>query len=139
MKNNLPRTLLVGLLVGCLLSLAVSAAAAEIRFEKPLPQGGTAILTFDADPLLSMTHTTFSVELIGGTGKVISDAAVSLQLTMPAMEMPLNNPKAPWLDGAYRGSAVFTMAGEWEAAMFIQRPGHDQVTLNFNLGQVLMK
>lgn len=139
MRNNTLRIILIVLVAGCLLSLAVAAAAAETRFEEPLPHGGMAILTFDADPLLTMTHTTFSIELIGGTGTVIKDAAVSLQLTMPAMPMPVNNPKASWLDGAYRGNAVFTMAGEWEAAMFIQRPGYDQATLNFNLGQVFMK
>ena len=45
---------------------------------------------------------------------------------MPAMDMPLNNPKARWQDDAYRGTAVFTMAGDWTAVMYIQRPGYDQ-------------
>jgi hypothetical protein len=86
-----------------------------------------------------MTETPFSIELIGGTGKVFSDAAVSLRLLMPAMAMPLNNPKALWKEQAYHGTAVFTMAGEWQAIMIIQRPGHDVVDLTFNLGEVLMK
>ena len=58
---------------------------------------------------------------------------------MPAMAMPLNNPKALWLDGAYHGTAIFAMAGEWEAIMIIQRPGHDVIDLTFNIGEVQMQ
>jgi hypothetical protein len=138
MRNKLFHTTLCTFFVSCLLSLAVSAFAAEIRLEKAMPGGGKATLTFAA-PLLTMTETPFSIELIGGTGKVFSDAAVSLRLLMPAMAMPLNNPKAPWKEQAYHGTAVFTMAGEWQAIMIIQRPGHDVIDLTFNLGEVLMK
>jgi hypothetical protein len=88
---------------------------------------------------MTMTEIPFTVELIGATGKRLADAAISLQLVMPAMAMPLNNPKTHWKDGAYIGSAVFTMAGEWNAIMIIQRPGHDVVDLIFNIGEVLMK
>ncbi len=138
MRNELFRTTLAILFICCLLSLPVSVLAAEMRQEKALPEGGKAVLTFAA-PLLTMTKTPFTVELIGGTGKVLADAAVSLRLVMPAMTMPLNNPKAIWQEGAYHGTAVFTMAGEWEAIMIIQRPGHDVVDLTFKLGEVQMK
>ena len=138
MRNELFRATLCTFFVSCLLSLAVSAFAAEIRLEKAMPGGGKATLSFAA-PLLTMTETPFSIELIGGTGKVFSDAAVSLRLLMPAMAMPLNNPKALWKEQAYHGTAVFTMAGEWQAIMIIQRPGHDVIDLTFNLGEVLMK
>jgi len=107
--------------------------------EKALPEGGKVILTFAAKPLLTMTETPFSVELIGGTGRILADAAISLRLVMPAMAMPMNSPKAVWQGDAYHGSAVFTMAGEWEAIMIIQRPGYDVVDLIFNLGEVQMK
>jgi hypothetical protein len=119
--------------------MPISAFAAETRLEKAMPEGGKVVLTFAAAPLLTMTETPFTVELAGATGKTLTDAAVSLQLVMPAMSMPLNNPKAYWKEGAYRGSAVFTMAGEWNVIMIIQRPGHDVVDLIFNLGEVLMK
>ena len=132
------RILPIILCLGLLLSLPAAAAAAT-RLVKAMPDGGEAILTLAAAPLLTMTETPFSVELIGGTGTIIRDAAVSLQLTMPAMPMPPNNPKAPWKEGAYRGTAVFTMAGEWVATLLVQRPGHDMITLDFTLGQVLMK
>jgi hypothetical protein len=139
MRNNLFRATLTTFFICCLLSLSVSAFAAEIRLEKAMPEGGKAVLTFDTDRLLTMTETPFSVELIGGTGKVLADANVSLRLVMPAMAMPPNRQKALWLGNAYHGQAVFTMGGEWNAIMLIQRPGHDLVDLIFKLGQVQMK
>ena len=139
MRNNLFRTTLTTLFICCLLCLSASAFAAEIRLEKAMPEGGKAVLTFDIDRLLTMTETPFTVELIGGTGMIFADAAVSLRLMMPAMAMPLNNPKALWLGDAYHGQAVFTMGGEWNAIMLIQRPGHDLVDLTFRLGKVQMK
>lgn len=139
MRNDMLRTLLTTVFACFLLSLSVAAFAAETRLEKAMPEGGTAVLTFAANPLQTMTETPFTVEITGGTGKVLADAAVSLRLVMPAMAMPLNNPKALWQDDAYQGIAIFTMAGEWNAIMLIQRPGYDVLDLTFKLGQVQMK
>ena len=139
MRNNLFQTALTTLFICCLLSLSASAFAAEIRMEKPMPGGGKAVLSFETDRLLTMTETPFTVDLIGGTGKVFADAVVSLRLVMPAMAMPVNRPKALWLGDAYHGQAVFTMGGEWNAIMLIQRPGHDLIDLIFKLGQVQLK
>ena len=139
MRSKLFRATLTTLFVCFLLSFSISAFAAETRLEKAIPEGGTAVLTFAADPLLTMTETPFSVKLTGSTGKVFSDAAVSLRLIMPAMSMPINKPKALWQDDTYQGVAIFTMAGEWNAIMIIQRPGHDVIDLTFKLGQVQMK
>ena len=139
MRNERLRAWLTTIFACFLLSLSMSAFAAETRLKKAMPEGGTAVLTFTAKPLLTMTETPFTVVLTGGTGKVLSDAAVSLHLVMPAMAMPLNNPKALWQDDAYQGIATFTMAGEWDAIMLIQRPGHDGLDLTFKLGQVQMK
>lgn len=139
MRNDMLRTLLTTVFACFLLSLSVAAFAAETRLEKAMPEGGTAVLTFAANPLQTMTETPFTVVLTGGTGKVLADAAVSLRLVMPAMAMPLNNPKALWQDDAYQGIAIFTMAGEWNAIMLIQRPGYDVLDLTFKLGQVQMK
>ena len=139
MRNDLFRTALTTFFIYCLLSVSVSAFAAETRIEKAIPEGGKAVLTFDTDKLLTMTETPFSMEVIGGTGKVFKNAAVSLRLVMPAMSMPVNRPKTIWLDNAYRGQAVFTMAGEWNAIMIINRPGYDPIDLTFKLGLVQMK
>lgn len=139
MRNNLTRIALTASLISFLLSISLTAFAAETRLEKALPEGGKAVLTFAGSPLQAMTEIPFTVNLTGGAGTVFTDANVSLRLIMPAMSMPLNNPKARWQDGAYHGSAIFTMAGEWDAIMLIQRPGHDLVDLIFNLGEVKMK
>ena len=139
MRNERLRTMLATAFACFLLSLSVSAFAAETRLEKAMPEGGTAVLTFAANPLQTMTEIPFTVQLTGSTGKVLADAAVSLRLVMPAMAMPLNNPKALWQDDAYQGIATFTMAGEWNAIMLIQRPGYDVIDLTFKLGQVQMK
>jgi hypothetical protein len=139
MRNDLLCTILASFFILCLLCLPASAFAADkIRQEKTMPEGGRAVLTFDT-PLLTMTETPFTVELAGSTGKALADAAVSLSLVMPDMAMPLNNPKAIWLKDAYHGTAIFTMAGEWQAILIVQRPGHDLVELTFKLGEVLMK
>jgi hypothetical protein len=139
--RNKPVLFLISAVFLCLLLwLPKTAYALETRrIEKALPGGGKAVLTFAADPLMTMTETPFSVELIGGTGKTLSDAAITLRLVMPEMAMPLNSPKATWQGSAYHGTAVFTMAGEWAAIMIIQRPGHDVIDLNFRLGEVMMK
>ncbi len=139
MRNKAYLTVLTTILTCCLLGLSTVALAAETRLEKAMPDGGKAVLTFAAKPLVTMTEIPFTVQLTGATDKVFSDAAVSLRLLMPAMSMPLNNPKAFWKDTAYHGQAVFTMAGEWDAIMIIQRPGHDVIDLTFKLGEVLMK
>ena len=93
----------------------------------------------DAGEFLDDNDASRSRKHVYYAGKVFSDAAVSLRLVMPAMAMPLNKPKAVWLDDAYHGQAVFTMAGEWNAIMIIQRPGHDVIDLIFKLGRVQMK
>ena len=139
MRNKLFRTALTTFFICFVLSFSASVFAAETRLEKAMPEGGTAVLTFAAEPLLTMTETPFTVKLTGSTGKFFSDAAVSLRLVMPTMAMPLNKPKALWQDAAYKGIAIFTMAGEWNAIMIIQRPGHDVIDLTFKLGQVQMK
>lgn len=128
------------LMVSGLLFVCTGPVLAEqTRFAKSLPDGGRVELVFAAAPLVTMTEIPFSVALTGSTGMPIRDAAVGLDLDMPAMPMPPNHPQATWQDGAYRGTAVFTMAGEWIATMNIQRPGYDRVTTDINLGIVRMQ
>jgi len=139
MRNKPAAFVISVIFLWVLLGLPKAANAMETRIEKALPGGGKAVLTFAADPLMTMTETPFSIELIGGTGKILSDAAITLRLVMPAMAMPLNSPKTIWQGSAYHGTAIFTMAGEWAAIMIIQRPGHDVIDLTFKVGEVMMK
>ena len=139
MKNSparVARTLLFALL---LLGLALPALAGETRLEKPIYGSGKLVLTFAADPLQTMTETPFSIVITGPSGKNIKDAKLTVSLDMPAMPMPPNHPRAVYLDGAYRGQAVFTMAGAWQVFINVQRPGYDQEQVIFDIEKVLMK
>jgi hypothetical protein len=113
--------------------------AAETSLEKPVFKSGKATLTFADAPLKTMTETPFAITITGATGIVISDAKLSIGLDMPDMPMPPNNPAAAWKDDAYRGTAIFTMAGAWEVTVNIQRPGYDQEHVIFKIDEVMMK
>ena len=122
-----------------LLLIVSPAWSAESRFEQPLPAGGSAVITLAASPLQTMTEVPFRIVLTDASGSAITEATVSLDLYMPAMPMPPNEPKALWNNGAYHGLAIFTMAGEWGALMKIGRSGQKSVEVDFNLGVVRMK
>jgi hypothetical protein len=139
MKINMKYVERTSLLLCLLLSISVSAFSAETRLEKPLPEGDKAIIIFADSPLKAMTEIPFTIELTSKTGKKIDNAKLNISLDMPAMQMPPNNPYAEWKDGAYRGMAVFTMAGVWQVNVNIQRPAYDQQQVVFHIEQVLMK
>jgi len=122
-----------------LLSSSAGLFAAETSLEKPVFKSGKATLTFADVPLKTMTETPFAITITGATGIVISDAKMSIGLDMPEMPMPPNHPAAIWKDGAYRGIAIFTMAGAWEMSVNIQRPGYDQEHVTFKIDEVMMK
>ena len=137
---NLPsRPVLMVLAAIFLLGSSSILFAGETRFEKPVFKSGTATITFAAAPLQTMTETPFTIKITGDTGIAISDAKLHVSLDMPDMPMPPNHPSATWQDGAYRGTAIFTMAGAWQATVTIQRPGYDQEYVTFDIDQVMMK
>ena len=113
--------------------------AAETRLEKTAFKSGKVIVTFADAPLKTMTETPFAIMIEGATGITISDAKLSIDLDMPDMPMPPNHPVTAWKDGAYRGTAIFTMAGAWQMTVNIQRPGYDQEQIIFKIDQVKMK
>lgn len=115
------------------------AFAADTRIQMPAFDGGRASLTFSASPLYAMTEVPFAIELHDAKGKAIENAMVSVSLDMPAMPMPKNTPAARWLMGAYRGKAVFTMAGAWQAFVDVRIPDGPQEILVFDIGEVLIK
>ena len=113
--------------------------AAGTTLEQPAFNSGKVTITFDHTQLKTMTETPFTISIIGDTGITISDAKLSVAMDMPAMPMPPNNPAAKWVDDAYRGMAIFTMAGAWQITVNIQRPGYDQEQVVFDIEQVMMK
>lgn len=125
--------------VAGLLCLASVSCAAETRIETLTGKGGKAVLVFADKPLKTMTETPFTIRLNDAAGTSIDDADLHVSLTMPMMPMPPNLPQAPWSDGAYRGTAVFTMAGAWQVHVEVKRPAATTEKILFNIEMVMMK
>ncbi len=80
-----------------------------------VPAALTGKVTVNPSPPEPMKETVIELHLQDSDGRPVSDREVSFDLTMPAMAMPPNQPKAqPVGDGLYRAKAIFTMAGEWQ-------------------------
>jgi hypothetical protein len=139
MKNSLiiVRVQIITLMLLC--CTVVGATAAETPIETVMADGGKAVIIFASRPLQSMTETPFTIELKNKAGKMIEDAELALNLTMPFMPMPPNNPKAVWKDNAYRGTAIFTMAGAWQVNVEVNRPGAKTEKIIFDIEMVIMK
>ena len=73
-------------------------------------------------PPASFQNGSFDFTLTDDKGQAVTDATVSLDLTMPAMRMPASKPKAPAVgDGKYHATAFWTMRGLWYIQVIIQR------------------
>ena len=114
------------------------AVAAEIRIEKPTHGGGHAVLVLTDHPLKAMTETPFAIELYDARGNPVKEAKLALGLDMPFMPMPPNHPVTIWAEGAFRGVAVFPMAGAWQVHVVIDQPGAAPEKLVFDIEMVLM-
>jgi hypothetical protein len=107
--------------------------------EKSLPSNWTVSLEFSSASLKTMTEVPFSIALRNEHGQLISDARLKVDLDMPAMPMPPNHPEVSWDNNAYRGTAVFTMAGKWTMTIQIDLPDGTQDQVMFELENVMMK
>ena len=138
MNRSAPFVLMI-LAIICFFSSAEVLFAAQTRLEKPAFKSGKVMVTFADAPLETMTATPLALMIAGAPGVTISDAKLSIALDMPEMPMPPTQPAATGKDGAYRGTAIFTMAGAWQMTVNIQRPGYDQEQIIFDIDQVMMK
>jgi hypothetical protein len=85
-------------------------------------------------PPVSLQQTTFDITITDEKGDTVSDAKVSLDLTMPSMRMPSNKPQAKSLgSGKYQAIGWFTMRGGWQIAVIVER-GSEKQTAYFQLG-----
>ena len=76
----------------------------------------------------------FDITLNDVNGKAINDASISLNLTMPSMWMPPNQPSMEFVsDGKYRATAPFTMRGGWRIEVIITR-GSQKQSVFFDVG-----
>lgn len=80
------------------------------------------VVTFALDPYPpTMTEaSTFKVTLTDVDGRPVSGAAIILDMTMPGMWMPTNQPKLTEGEaGIYSGTGQFTMRGLWRIEVII--------------------
>jgi hypothetical protein len=87
----------------------------------------TVSLALSPYPPVGFKDAKFDVTLKDDKDQAISDASVTLDLTMPAMRMPDNQVEAKYTDnGLYQGKGMFTMRGLWRIEVIIQRGGEKQ-------------
>jgi hypothetical protein len=139
MKNSLiiVRVQIITLILLYCTVIGVTAAVTPIETE--MADGSKAVIIFASSPLQAMTEIPFTIELTNNAGEMFKDAELVLDLTMPFMPMPPNNPKVVWKDNAYRGTAIFTMAGAWQVNVEVNRPGAETLKIIFDIEMVIMK
>ncbi len=128
--------------------VAVSADGAQIlpstdvdSVTGELPKGTAAQKSGDLIVLLALNpyppsvgQGEFDVTLTDVNGTTIDDASISLDLTMPAMRMPPNQPVMEFVsDGSYHVTAYYTMRGWWRIEVIITR-GSEKQSVFFDLG-----
>ena len=93
----------------------------------------TVLLAISPYPPVRSKASGFDVTLLDENGQAVSDASVSLDLTMPSMYMPPNKFAAKYTEnGVYHGSGRFTMGGLWRIEVIVQR-GSEKVSAFFNI------
>ncbi|MCX6080294.1 MAG: FixH family protein [Chloroflexi bacterium] len=76
----------------------------------------------------------FGVKVTDTAGQPVSDAAISLDLTMPSMWMPPNQlTMEPISNGDYQAAGRFTMRGMWRIEVIIMR-GTEKTSAFFDVG-----
>jgi hypothetical protein len=85
-------------------------------------------------PPVSFSQSDFTVTLSDENGGAVTDATISLDMTMPEMPMPANMFDVKHSgNGVYLSQGRFTMRGWWRIEAIIQRDGKKQSAF-FDLG-----
>jgi len=75
----------------------------------------------------SFQNGSFDITLIDDKGQAVTDAQISLDLTMPGMWMPPSKPNAQAIGtGKYHATAFWTMRGLWQIEIIITRGNQKQ-------------
>lgn len=78
-------------------------------------------------PPASFQNGSFDITLTDDTGQAVTDAQISLDMTMPGMWMPPSKPSAQAVgSGKYHAAAFWTMRGLWRIEVIIQRGSSKQ-------------
>jgi hypothetical protein len=117
------------------LSDAVKAVTGELPLGTAAQQAGDMIVLLTLNPYPPTAGMSdFTVTLTDATGQAINDATIALDLSMPAMRMPPNQPDLPsGSDGKYSGTAPFTMRGWWRIEVIVTRGGQTR-SVFFDVG-----
>jgi hypothetical protein len=127
---------------GGLAAVTADGKALPTDPESQLPDGTAAqkagslnvSLALSPYPPVGFQTTNFDVTLTDANGQAVTDATISLDLTMPGMWMPPNNLEAQNTgDGGYHATGRFTMRGLWQIEVIIQR-GNEKQSAFFNVG-----
>ena len=113
----------------------ITAVTGELSKNKAAQKSGDLIVSLELNPYPpSVGQGEFDVTLTDLSGQAIDDASISLDLTMPAMRMPPNQPAMEFVsDGKYHTTAYYTMRGWWRIEVIITRGGQTQ-SVFFDLG-----
>ena len=96
-------------------------------------------ITFRSEPEEPKVGDATFIVTLGEQGQPVSDAAVTVDLLMPAMpsmNMPAMHAEATLVatgGGVYRGTAPILMAGRWQITVTATRAGHPAATGHFAL------
>ena len=134
----LRRRCLLPAFLGLLLLVAAPAGAATTRIEAR-GEGFHGVLELAAAPLVTMRPTPFTLTLRDAAGLPTTAPRLTCELVMPAMPMPPNQPQTRAAGDAYRGEAIFTMAGAWQLQVTLHQPGSADIRLDFDIDRVLLK
>ena len=109
--------------------IAAPASAGKVPENTAIQESGGLVVAFAMNPYppSGSKSTEFTVTLTDVSGQPVSDATVSLDMTMPGMWMPANQPAlVAGEPGQYTGSSIFTMRGLWRIEVLITRDGKTQ-------------
>ena len=92
----------------------------------------TVDLQVDPFPPQPMRKVSFAITIADREGAPVGGAAVLCDMTMPSMMMPVNRPQVSEQgSGLYVAKVLFTMAGDWQAALEITLPDGRSDTVKF--------
>ncbi len=124
-----------GQTTGGLVAVSPDGKALPVDSTNKLPDNTVAqkignlnvLLALAPYPPTGFSKSDFDVTLTDDKGQPVTDAKVSLNLTMPAMWMPTNTPSAQHVgNGRYHATGLFTMRGLWRIEVIIDRGGAKQ-------------
>jgi hypothetical protein len=115
---------------------AAQTAAGKLPENMALQESGGLLVSLALNPYppSGTQSSDFDVTLTDTSGQPVSDATVSLDLTMPGMWMPPNQLTAdPVSAGKYHATGRFTMRGLWRIEVLLTRGGQKQ-SVFFDVG-----